>query len=73
VGAPTGTLATVPSAALAENEEQSTELGTLRRGEPGEDLVFGVALRLSGAFELLFAASRDGDDVPAAVVRGAFA
>jgi hypothetical protein len=33
----------------------------------------GVSLRPGGPFELLFAASRDGDDVPAAVVCGAFA
>ena len=53
---------------LAEDEEQSAELGALRLGEIGEELVFGVALRLRGAFELLFTASGDGDDVPAPVV-----
>ena len=58
---------------LAEDEEQSTELGALRLGEAGEDLVFGVALRLGGAFELLLPLLGDGDDVPAAVVCGAFA
>jgi hypothetical protein len=58
---------------LAEDEEQSAELGALRLGEAGEELVLGVALRLGGAFELLFAASGDGDDVPAAVVCVAFA
>jgi hypothetical protein len=31
---------------LAEDEEQSAELGALRVGEAGEELVFGVALRL---------------------------
>jgi hypothetical protein len=36
-------------------------------------LVFGVALCLGGAFELLFAASGDGDHVPAAVICVAFA
>src|SRR5215213_7991290 len=58
---------------FAEDEEQSTELGALRLGEAGEELVLGVALCLRGAFELLFAASGDGDDVPTAVVCVAFA
>jgi hypothetical protein len=38
-------------------------LGALGLGEAGEELVFGVALRLGGAFELLLPLLGDGDDV----------
>lgn len=38
---------------LAEDEEESTALGALSLGEVGEEVVFGVALGLRGAFELL--------------------
>ena len=41
---------------LAEDEEQSTELGALGLGQAGEEFVFGVALCLGGAFELLLPA-----------------
>jgi hypothetical protein len=53
---------------LAEDEEQSTKLATLGLRETREELVFGIALRLRGAFELQFARSRDRDDVLAPVV-----
>jgi hypothetical protein len=53
---------------LAEHEENAAKLLALSVGEPREEFVLGVALRLRCAFELLFAASGDGDNVPAAVV-----
>ena len=52
---------------LPEDEEECAELLTLRAGEAGEELVFGVALCLCGAFELPFTGAGEGDDVPAAV------
>jgi len=60
-------------AELLADEEQSTELGALGLGQAGEEFVFGVALCLGSAFELLLPASADGDDVPAAIVCGALA
>jgi hypothetical protein len=52
---------------LPEDEEEPTELGALRVGETREELGFGVALCLCGAFKLLFTGSGEGDDVPAPV------
>jgi hypothetical protein len=51
---------------LAEHEENAAKLLALSIGESGEELVFGVALCLRGAFELPFTGSGKGDDVPAA-------
>ena len=58
---------------LAEDEEQSTELGALGLGQAGEEFVFGVALCLGGAFELLLPARVMVTTCPAAIVCGAFA
>ena len=59
---------------LAEHEENAAEFLALSVGETGEELFFGVALCLGGAFELLVFTSGDGDDVPEArSSAGAFA
>jgi hypothetical protein len=52
---------------IAEDEKEPAEPRALGVGETGEQLVFGVALCLRGAFELAFTGSGEGDDVPAAV------
>jgi hypothetical protein len=58
---------------IADDEKEPAELRALGLGEAGEQLVFGVALRLRGAFELPFTGSGECDDVPAAVGWIAFA
>ena len=52
---------------LPEGEEEPAELVPLGVGETSEELVFGVALCLCGAFELPFTGSGERDDVPAPV------
>ena len=50
---------------LAEDEEQSTELGALGLGQAGEEFVFGVALRLVGvAITRRRSGARVGRDPP---------
>jgi hypothetical protein len=58
---------------IANNEKEAAELRALGLAEAGEQLVFGFALRLCGAFELPFTGSGECDDVPAAVGWVAFA
>ena len=58
---------------FAQDEEECAELVALGVGETREQLVFGVALCLRRAIELLFASWGEGDVVAAAVGRVAFA
>jgi Zinc-binding dehydrogenase len=58
---------------VADDEKEPAELRALNFGEAGEQLVFGVALRLRGTFELPLTGSGECDDVTAAVGWIAFA
>src|SRR5689334_24276412 len=54
-------------AAVAQRDEQVTQLGTLLGGEAGEDGVLGLALSLGGVLQPALALPREADDVAAPV------